>query len=184
MFLQRTSWKLRARMKTQQEHRHTQWGYSAESTERGTDTPPQASQIGANRMTAGLGASAHKASEGSSCVPLCLQGIGHFQVLVMTQWFLKGVWVQHVPGPLTSCKHPSHHPPLLMSNHSITCDKGSSKAALPSLDHTVTMVTPTCCSDPTPHLTSTGMHPRSTFKPMPPSHVLLQSLSFPFLADM
>lgn len=31
-------------------------------------------------------------------MPPCLQGIGHFQVLMMIQWFLKGVWVQRVSG--------------------------------------------------------------------------------------
>ena len=85
-------------MKTRQEHRHTVGVLCRVYRERDRPPPPQASQVGTNRRTAGLGASAHRASQGSSYMPPCLQGISHFQVLMMIQWFLKGVWVHRVSG--------------------------------------------------------------------------------------
>lgn len=75
-------------------------------------------------------------------------GCGHFQVLVMTSGSSREFGFSMSLALLPAVSTPATILLCEMSNYSITCDKGFSKAALPSLDHTVTMVTPTCCSDP------------------------------------
>ena len=94
--------------------------------------PPPTSQVGTNRRTAGLGASAHKASQGSSYLPPVFRGL----VISRCLWWFsdssrKFGFSVSLAISLTSCNHPRHHPPLWNGQPQHHLWQGSLKGCLP-----------------------------------------------------